>query len=270
MQDLVNHLRVPLGGPAELDIRDTADRVGLEDKAAGKARLAELVAELQLLQPRLWAEDRRSVLLVLQGMDAGGKDGTIRGVLGKLNPQGVKTHGFRKPSGSELDHDYLWRVHAVTPARGEIGVFNRSHYEDVVTVACLGIKPREVAMARTEHINAFEKMLTDEGTTIVKVFLHLSKEEQRERLQARVDTPEKHWKFNMGDLDVRAKWDDFQATYAQAIEATSTPHAPWHVVPADRKWARNVAVATLLVDALRRMDPQPPEPDRALEGLVIE
>ncbi len=270
MQDLIDQLRVPTGGPAGLDTRDTRDKLGLADKDAGKARLAELVAELQELQPRLWAEDQRSVLLVLQGMDAGGKDGTIRGVLGKINPQGVATHGFRAPSSTERDHDYLWRVHQVAPARGEICVFNRSHYEDVVTVACLGIKPRDVAMARTEHINAFEKLLHDEGTTIVKVFLHLSKEEQRQRLQERVDTPEKHWKFNMGDLDVRAKWDDFQATYAQAIEATSTAWAPWHVVPADRKWVRNVAVASLVVDALRRMDPQAPPPDSGLQGLVIE
>ncbi len=263
-------LRVEPGSPARLAERDTRDTLGLAGKSTGRERLGVLVEELKQLQRRLWAEDERALLLVLQGMDAAGKDGTIRRVFGAVNPQGVRVAGFKKPSDRELDHDFLWRVHRVVPGRGEIGIFNRSHYEDIVTVAVLGIRPREVAFGRVEHVNAFEKLLHDEGTTTVKVFLHLSREEQRERLQERIDTPEKHWKFNLGDLDVRARWDEFQAAYEEAITATSTPHAPWYVVPADRKWVRDVAICELLVDALRRMDPQPPPADPQLAGLVVE
>ncbi len=263
-------LRVQPGTPADLAGRDTRSRLGFTDKEAGRQRLKELLPELKALQKRLWAEDERAVLLVLQGMDAAGKDGTIRRVFGAVNPQGVKVAGFKAPSTRERDHDFLWRIHDVVPGRGEIGIFNRSHYEDVVTVGVLGIKPMEFALARLPRIVEFERLLDQEGTRIVKVFLHLSKEEQRERLQERIDTPDKHWKFNLGDLDVRAKWDEFHAAYEQAITATSTDHAPWYVVPADRKWARDVAICDLLVDTLREMDPQPPDPDPRLEGLVVE
>lgn len=266
---IVDQIRVAPGTPAGLATRDPADRLGVADKDTGRAAVKPLLDELRGLQARLWAEDRRSVLLVLQGMDAAGKDGAIRKVFGGVNPQGVQVAGFKKPSSNELEHDYLWRVHKVCPRRGELGIFNRSHYEDVVTVGVLGIAPWEVAKRRIDHINNFEQMLVDEGTTIVKVFLHLSREEQRRRLQERIDTPEKHWKFNMGDLDVRAKWDEFQAAYDETITATSTAHAPWHILPVDRKWVRDIGLATLLVETLRGMDPQAPPPDPGLHGLVV-
>lgn len=267
---IVEQIRVAPGTSAGLADRDTRNTLGFTDKDAGRAATEPLLDQLRELQRNLWAEDARSVLLVLQGMDAAGKDGAIRKVFGGLNPQGVHVAGFKKPTDEELDHDFLWRIHAECPRRGEFGIFNRSHYEDVVTVGVLGIKPWDVARARIPHINDFEAMLTEAGTRLVKVFLHVSKDEQRERLQERIDLPEKHWKFNRGDLDVRAKWDEFQAAYEETITATSTEHAPWHVLPVDRKWVRDIGLATLLVETLTEMAPQPPPPDPSLHGLVVE
>ena len=200
------------------------------------------------LHDRLWAEARRSVVLVLQGMDASGKDGTIRRVLTGLNPQGCAVVNFKAPTTVDLAHDYLWRIHAATPARGILGVWNRSHYEDVVTARIIGAIDDDQCRRRFRHIREFERMLPDEGITMVKVFLHISKDEQRARLQARIDDPEKNWKFRRSDLDTRAQWDEYQERYEAAISATSTSWAPWYVVPADHKWVRDVAVATLLVD----------------------
>jgi PPK2 family polyphosphate:nucleotide phosphotransferase len=266
---MLDRLRVAPGDRPDLSAIATRDTLGLEDKTAGKARLSELHDTLFGLQRRLWAEDERAVLLVLQGMDTAGKDGTIRRVFRGLNPQGVKVASFKAPTEEELDHDFLWRVHADVPGRGEIGIFNRSHYEDVGVVRVLGLVPEERWRARYGHIRDFERLLADEGTAIVKVFLHISHAEQRERLQERIDTPEKHWKFEHGDLDTRARWDEFIDAYADAIAETSTEHAPWYVVPADRKWVRDVAVASLLVETLERMDPQPPPADPELDGLVV-
>ncbi len=267
---MLDALRVDPGTTPGLAGRDTRDTLGLGDKDAGRDRLHAAWDTLRDLQARLWAEDERALLLVLQGTDTAGKDGTIRKVFRGVNPQGVRVASFKKPSEVELDHDYLWRVHDQVPARGQIGIFNRSHYEDVGVVRVLGLVPEGRWRARYRHIREFERLLTDEGTTIVKVFLHISRDEQRERLQARIDTPEKHWKFNTGDLDLRARWDDQVAAYEEAIAETSTPWAPWYVVPADRKWVRDVAVAELLVTTLREMDPTPPPPDPALRGLVVE
>jgi PPK2 family polyphosphate:nucleotide phosphotransferase len=266
---LVSSVRVQPGTPAGLAGRDPGSRLGLGDKKAGLERLAELVSKLADLHDRLWAESSRSLLLVLQGLDASGKDGTIRHVLTGVNPQGCRVVSFREPTATELAHDYLWRVHAGCPARGELGIFNRSHYEDVVTVRIRGLAPPSVWKRRPDHIREFERVLTDEGTRIVKAFLHVSKDEQRKRLQERLDVPEKAWKFRPGDLEDRARWDDYLEAYEEVITATSTTWAPWHVIPADRNWVRNVAIAELLVHALTELDPQYPPPDPSLAGVQI-
>lgn len=267
--ELLDSLRVDAGSAPRLDRRDPDARIGAKTKDEGLARLQELVVRLGLLHNRLVAEGSRAVLLVLQGMDTSGKDGTIRNVLTGVNPQGCQVVSFREPTTTELDHDYLWRVHAVCPARGELAIFNRSHYEDVVAVRVRGLAPEDVWRRRYAHIRAFEQLLVDEGTTVVKVFLHLSRDEQRKRLQERLDNPEKRWKFRAGDLDDRAHWDDFGKAYEDAIRETSTKQAPWYVVPADHNWVRNLCVAEILVDVLDRLDPQLPEPDLGIESAEI-
>ena len=240
------------------------------DKSAGRKALRALRREMDELQRLLWADGRHKLLVVLQAMDAGGKDGTIRRVFGRLNPQGVTVTGFKVPTDEELAHDYLWRVHEHTPASGQIAVFNRSHYEDVLVVRVLGLVPPDRWSKRYAHIKAFEKLLSDEGTTILKFFLHISKEEQRKRLQARLDDPSKHWKFNAGDLDHREAWNDYMRAYSAAIADTSTDAAPWYIVPADRKWYRDVVVATAVVEALRRLDLSYPDPEPGITGLQID
>jgi PPK2 family polyphosphate:nucleotide phosphotransferase len=268
--ELVRELRVTPGEAARLDRRNPADRLGFGAKDDGGALREPLALRLDGLHDRLWAEAERSVVLVLQGMDASGKDGTIRRVLSGLNPQGCSVVNFKEPAGEELKHDYLWRVHNSCPARGILGVMNRSHYEDVVTARVLGIVDSDRCTRRFRHICEFERMLTDEGTTLVKVFLHISKQEQRARLQARIDDPTKNWKFRRSDLETRARWEEYQSCYEEAISATSTKWAPWFVVPGDHKWVRDVAVATILVDVFERLDPQIPKPEPGLEGLVVE
>jgi PPK2 family polyphosphate:nucleotide phosphotransferase len=266
---IVEEIRVGSRKPARLAERDPADRLGLE-KAEAADSITELVEQLSGLQDRLWAENTRSVLLVLQGLDTSGKDSTIKRVFSGMNPQACRVASFKAPNEGELDHDYLWRVHAACPRRGEIGIFNRSHYEDVGVVRVKQLVPGEVWRRRYRHIREFERMLTDEGTTVVKVFLHISEDEQRKRFQARLDEPTKTWKFRLGDLDDRALFDDFVAAYDEALTETSTEWAPWHVVPADRKWVRDVAVATLLVETLRRLNPQYPPPSEDLAGVTVE
>lgn len=267
---MLERLRVDPGKPANLAKRNAADRLGLEGKEAVEPLRLELIARLAELQNRIWAEATRSVLLVLQGLDTSGKDGTIRHVFTGVNPQGTDVAAFKVPDAGELAHDYLWRVHAICPRRGEIGVFNRSHYEDIVTVGVLGLAPKPVVRRRYRHVREFERMLTDEGTTVLKVFLHISKDEQRKRLQERLDDPQKRWKFRPDDLDARARWDAFAAAYDEAIAETSTAWAPWYVVPADHKWVRNVAVARLLVDTLERLDPAIPQPAADLSALRVD
>jgi len=268
-KSLLAELRVEPGSSPHLSERDPGERVGAPSKKDGVARLEELVGRLGVLHNRLFAESTRSVLLVLQGMDASGKDGTIRSVFSGVNPQGCRVQSFKAPNAEELAHDYLWRVHDVCPARGEIVIFNRSHYEDIVAVRVRKLADEKVWHRRYEHIRAFEKMLGDEGTTVVKVFLHLSRDEQRARLQERLDDPEKRWKFRAGDLEDRALWDDFTAAYEDVLRETSTEHAPWYVVPADHNWSRNLAVAEILVDALERIDPKLPEPDATIGTTTI-
>ncbi|HMG27264.1 MAG TPA: PPK2 family polyphosphate kinase [Acidimicrobiia bacterium] len=263
-------LRVVPGDHARLDRRATDGRLGFTGKESAHAVQAEILDELDGLHDRLWAEAKRSVLLVLQGVDTAGKDGAIRHVLTGLNPQGCSVASFKAPNNLELQHDYLWRVHAVCPARGRLGVFNRSHYEDVVAARVLGVVDDRQCRRRYRHVRDFEQMLTDEGTTLVKVFLHISYGEQRQRLQARLHDPTKRWKFRPEDLDAHKQWDVYQSAYEDAIRETSTDAAPWWVVPADRKWVRDVAVATLLLGVFRRLDPQFPPPDSRLDGLSVE
>jgi PPK2 family polyphosphate:nucleotide phosphotransferase len=266
---MLEELLVPPDQPARLAERETGATLGLDDKKAGRKELHALNERLRDLHSRQWAAERRAVLVVLQGMDTSGKDGAVKKVFGALDPQGFQVTPFKAPCGSELEHDYLWRVHAMTPRTGTIGVFNRSHYEDVVAV-----RVRKIAEVdwgrRFHHIREFERMLAEETTSVVKIFLHISREEQRERLQARLDKPHKRWKFRTGDLEDRRLWDDFQAAYEEAITATSTSWAPWYVVPADRKWVRDVAVARIMVDVLEGIDPQYPAPDPNLDDVTIE
>lgn len=238
-------------------------------KQEGKAVQPDLNRQLSELQRRLWAESQQSLLVVLQAMDTGGKDGTIRHVFRGVNPQGVHVRNFGAPSEWELAHDYLWRIHHHTPEDGAITIFNRSHYEDVLVVRVHGLVGPEVWHKRYRHIREFERMLADEGTRIVKIFLNISREEQADRLRARLEQPEKNWKFRRADLDDRKLWDRFQEAYRQAIEETSTRFAPWYVVPANRKWYRNLAVSSILIEALEAMDPRYPEPEEDLDDVVI-
>ena len=266
---MVRALEIPPGGPARLTERATDDKLGLDDKLDGARRLDRLRTELGSLHRRLWAEGARSVLLVLQGMDSSGKDSTIRHVLSGLNPQGCQVTSFKVPGDADRAHDYLWRIHAACPERGRLGVFNRSHYEDVLAARSSGTVSAEQCRRRYHHLRAFERLLGDEGTTVVKVFLHLSKDEQTARLERRLADPARGWKFDLADLDARRAWDDYQVLYEEVLSETSTVHAPWFAVPADRKWVRDVAVATLLVETLLRLDPQIPPPDPALAHVVV-
>jgi PPK2 family polyphosphate:nucleotide phosphotransferase len=263
------HLRVAPGTPARIADRDPDDTLGL-DKAHAREQLGTLHERLDVLQRRLYAEGTRSVLLVLQGLDASGKDGVIRSVFAGLSPQGCRVVSFKAPTSTELAHDYLWRVHVQLPTRGEIGIFNRSHYEDIVAVRMRRLAPEHVWRRRAGHIRDWERMLTDEGTTIVKVFLSVSKDEQRKRLQERIDDPEKRWKFRHEDLEARSRFDEYIVAYEEVLTETSTEWAPWHVVPADRNWVKAVAVAQLLVDSLERLDPQLPPAAPGIEKLVVE
>ena len=233
-------------------------RSGSAGKEEAAAKHAALLAELAELQERLYAESKRSILLVLQGLDASGKDGTIKHVFTGLNPQGCRVSSFKAPTPVELAHDFLWRVHAQCPERGMIGIFNRSHYEDIVTVRVLGLVPPAVWKARAQRVNEFEELLAGDGTTVLKCFLHVSQEEQAARLAERVSDPTKEWKSNPKDLETNKRFDDFTAAYEDALAATSTKSAPWYVIPADRNWVRNFAVTTVLIHALRKLDPQFP------------
>ncbi|MGH9024541.1 MAG: PPK2 family polyphosphate kinase [Acidimicrobiia bacterium] len=269
VQALADALRVAPGKPAALAKRDPGDLLGLLDKPTAQARRADLVEEMAGLHDRLWAEAQRSVLLVLQGMDTAGKDGAIKRVFSGLNPQGFHIASFKAPSDAELAHDYLRRIHHECPRRGEIGIFNRSHYEDVVAARIIGVVDAKACARRHGHIRDFERMLTDEGTTLVKVFLNISHDEQRKRLQARLDDPTKRWKFKPDDLDTRAKWPAYQKVYEEVITATSTKDSPWYVVPADHKWVRDVAVASLIVSTMRALDPRYPKPEAGLDDVVV-
>jgi PPK2 family polyphosphate:nucleotide phosphotransferase len=252
---------------ADIDPDDTPCFSG--DDKAQKAELDTLALELDALQSVLHAEGRRKVLLVLQGTDTSGKDGTIRWVFSRTSPLGVRVSAFKAPTEEEKARDFLWRCHAVVPRTGELGVWNRSHYEDVLVPLVEGWIDKAGARQRYEQINDFERLLTQTGTVILKCMLHIGKDEQRQRLQERINTPDKQWKFSMGDLPVRVKWVDYQKAYERALGATSTDHAPWYVIPANSKLHRNLMIARLLIKTLKDMKLKPPPADPALKGLVV-
>ncbi len=262
-------LRVKPGSRVRLAHWDT-DAPGGVGKEKARVRTERVVAELPDWQYKLYVENRRALLIVLQAMDAGGKDGVIRRVMASLNPQGCRVTSFKAPSALELSHDFLWRVHAAVPARGEIGIFNRSHYEDVLIGRVKNLVPRRVWSRRYDQINDFERMLVENDVTILKFFLHISKEEQRERLQARLDDPTKHWKVDAADVEERKLWDEYRRAYEVALERCSTPWAPWYVVPADRKWFRDFAVSEIILEKLREMNPRFPPAKEDLRRIVIE
>ena len=253
---------------SRVDTRSKGDFVG--KKPQGKQAHRKLNDRLGGLQELMYAEGKHRLLVVLQATDTGGKDGTIRHVFAGVNPQGVKVAAFKKPTERELAHDYLWRVHRHVPGDGEITIFNRSHYEDVLVVRVHHLVPESVWSRRYDHINDFERLLVDEGTHIVKFFLHISRDEQKERLQARLDEPSKHWKFSLGDLDERKLWDDHQRAFADMLSKTSTDWAPWYIVPADRKWFRNLLVSSVLVETLESMHMRYPENEDDLSNVTIE
>lgn len=252
---------------ADIDTNSTCGFVG--DKSTTAAILDEMAARLTTLQTVLYAEQKHKILIVLQAMDTGGKDGVIRKVFSGVNPQGVRVASFKAPTPPELAHDYLWRVHQQVPAKGELVVFNRSHYEDVLITRVHGWVDDATAKRRFRQINQFEAMLVEEGATILKFFLHISKDEQKQRLQDRLEDPAKTWKFNIGDLAEREKWDDYQRVYEDAINQTSSPHAPWHIVPADRKWIRDLYVSSVLVKALEDLKMAYPAPAKDLDKVKI-
>lgn len=253
---------------SQWDPNDTGAFFG--GKKEAKEALDALNDRLEELQELLYAENKHKLLVVLQAMDTGGKDGTIRHVFEGVNPQGVKVASFKVPTKEELAHDYLWRAHKVTPGKGEIVIFNRSHYEDVLVVRVHSLVPHEVWGKRYEHINQFERMLADEGTTILKFFLHIDLQEQKERLQARLDNSQKQWKFSLGDLDERKLWPEYTRAYQDVLSKTSTEWAPWFIVPSNHKWYRNYVIASILVDTLERLDMHYPQPEDDLSGVVIE
>jgi len=240
------------------------------DRQAAEAEFETLRQELVALQNRWYADGRRSLLVVFQAMDAGGKDGTIRRVFRGVNPQGVCVASFKAPSKKELSHDFLWRIHRQIPAKGMIGIFNRSHYEDVLVVRVDKIVPESVWKLRYQNINDFEKLLTESGTTIVKFYLHISKSEQKKRFQDRLDDPTKQWKFARHDLEKRKQWDAYREAYEEMLYRCTTDYAPWYIIPADQKWYRNLAISRVLVQTLRELNPQFPTPEDGLDKIDLD
>lgn len=230
----------------------------------------ELQEQLQELQKKLYAQNKHRILVVMQAMDTGGKDGCIKHVFSRIDPQGIHVRSFKKPSEEELAHDFLWRVHSKVPCRGQLVIFNRSHYEDIIAVRVKKIFPDEVWKHRQRHVVEFERMLAEEGTTIVKIFLHISKDEQKRRLESRLQNPAKHWKVNPDDLVDRARWSDFMTAYEDVIGKTSTEFAPWYVVPADRKWYRNLCVARIMLDTMKKLDMEFPKINWDPKSIRIE
>ena len=257
---LRKQLLVKPGRPVTLAKIDAGNTCGREKSDAVEKQLAKNTTRLSELQLRLFAESRQALLIILQGMDASGKDGTVRHVMSGLNPASCRVTSFKVPSVEEARHDYLWRVHHVVPACGEIGLFNRSHYEDVLVVRVQQLVSKEIWQRRYDQINDFEQMLTENGVTILKFFLHIDKAEQRARLRARLVDPTKNWKFDRSDLDVRRQWDAYQRAYEAVLSRCSTKHAPWFIVPANKKWFRNLAVSEIVRDTLEKLHPQFPPP----------
>lgn len=263
-----DHYRVKPHARVRLDEMPTEEDGGLS-KDEGQELLSDYSKRLVKLQELLYAEGRHALLIVLQAMDGGGKDSTIRAVFGPVNPQGCSVVSFKAPHELERRHDFLWRVHQQTPPLGHITIFNRSHYEDVLIVRVKGLAPEKRWKARYDHINAFEEMLHDEGTVILKFFLHISKDYQRQRMQRRLDNPEKHWKFNPADVTERQRWGEYMEAYEEALGRCSTKHAPWYVIPAECRWYRNLLVTRLLVETLESLDMKYPEPTFDASEMVV-
>ena len=261
--------RVKPGSRVNLKKIDPGFSAGFKSKKETKDLLDDNIERLNELQYRLYAENRRSVLIVFQAMDAGGKDGCIRHVMTGLNPQGCRVTSFKVPSKEELDHDFLWRIHKSVPPRGEIGIFNRSHYEDVLVVRVHNLAPKSVWSKRYDQINDFEKILSENGTTVLKFFLYISKAEQKQRFIKRLENPDKNWKFSLGDVEERKFWEDYMRAFEAALSKCSTDHAPWYIIPANNKWFRNLAVSQIIADTLAEMDPRIPKPEEDLSGIVI-
>ncbi len=260
---------VPPGKKFKLKDRTTNDTGPFKDKAEAEPVIQKNKDKIHELQEVLYAEGKHALLIVFQAIDAGGKDGAIDYIFSGVNPQGCSVTSFKAPSSAERAHDFLWRHHLAVPALGMIGIHNRSHYEAVLVERVKDIVPKKVWSARYEHINTFEHMLADEGVTILKFFLHISKDEQKRRLEARLRRPEKHWKFSTGDLAERARWDDYQEAFQDAINETSTDLAPWYVVPANHKWYRNLVIARTIAATLEQMNPQFPESEPGLDSIVV-
>lgn len=263
-------LRVEPGKSVKLRKLDSGSTRGVDDKQAARDELDKMTAELDSLQRKLYAEAARGLLIVFQATDTGGKDGVIRKVFGPLNPQGVGVSSFKQPSALELSHDYLWRIHSRAPAKGMIRIFNRSHYEDVLVRRVRALEPKKTIEARYRQINDFERYLAENGVTIVKFFLHISKDEQKERFEDRLRNPDKRWKFAMGDLAERKLWDKYREAYEIMLNRCSTREAPWYVIPADKKWYRDWAVAGIVLRTLGDMNPRYPEEEAGLDGVVVE
>jgi PPK2 family polyphosphate:nucleotide phosphotransferase len=263
--------RVKPGSKVDLSRFDAGDTSAFKgDKDDTQELFERLNERLEDLQEMLWAENRHKLLVVLQGMDTSGKDGTIRHVFDGVNPLGVRVASFKAPTPEELAHDFLWRVHPLVPGKGEMVIFNRSHYEDVLAARVRGFVPASVWKERYDQINDFEELLAETGTTILKFFLHIDADEQKERLQERLDDPTKRWKFRKGDLEDRRLWKEYTAAYEAALSRTSTKWAPWYVVPSNKKWYRNLVVASVIVEALEGLGMTYPEPEEDLQGIVIE
>ena len=265
--DFVKEHRIEPDGSLKLKSVKTKTKGPFKDKDDAKAFTADKIEKIQELQYRLFVEDKQSILIVLQAPDAAGKDGLIRKVLGRMNPQGCRTYPFKVPSKEELSHDFLWRIHKCTPAKGMVSIFNRSHYEDVLVVRVEDIVPEKVWSKRYEIINQFERNLALSGTRILKFYLHISLEEQLERFGKRLENPEKHWKLNPGDYAARDKWDAYREAYQDAMAKCSTKYAPWYVIPADHKWYRDASVAAILHETLKDMDPKMPPVDVDLDEI---
>ncbi|MDR3574449.1 MAG: polyphosphate kinase 2 family protein [Anaerolineaceae bacterium] len=261
-----NHFWVKPGSKINLKDIDTSGKKYFDDdKETGQKDMAKYKQDIARLQEILYAEHKQRLLIVLQAMDTAGKDGTTAAVFDGVNPQGVRIANFKTPTLPELDHDYLWRVHPQTPGKGEIVVFNRSHYEDVLVVRVHNLVPEDTWRKRYRHINEFERLLSDEGTTILKFFLHIDLDTQKQRLLDRINTPDKNWKFNPGDIAERNLWPDYMKAYDDALSETSTDWAPWYVVPGDHNWVRDLIAAGIIAETLKKMNPQYPEPVENIE-----
>ncbi len=265
----LNTLSVPPEGNFSLQHVDPSDTQDLDDKQEAQKKLEKIREELTELQEILYAQGKYAILILFQAMDTGGKDGTIRHVFGPLNPQGVRVVNFKAPYGTELEHDYLWRIHKEIPRKGMIGIFNRSHYEDVLIARVHNLVPDEEIEKRYPQINAFEKYLTENNVLIIKFLLHISKKEQKGRLEKRLQKPDKQWKFDKSDLEERKHWNNYMQAFDKALNECSTQHAPWYVIPANRKWARDLMVGSITLERMKLLDLNYPEPPSGLDNIII-